>query len=174
MEGYGFITVNRFGFICLNSIRVFFGDIDAPSELIQKAQKTIDDVAHQHRLSFRVYRTYAGIRLIETSQLWRANSQTTFKVLRELRCDEEYIQCVQRDDTFRARLSPKPWRSDPSQTCFLWNDADPKKYLANPRWAVATYLRTTGNRTVTNPEIKFVVDLHDEKCKAHDLKSPLA
>ena len=67
--------------------------------------------------SVRIYRTAAGYRGIATHALFDPCDSETLGLMREFNCDPLYIRLCERQESFRARLTPKGWR------CGLW----PKK-----------------------------------------------
>lgn len=191
-QGYGWLCINRYGAICLNTNEVFFGDIDCilDEESSRRNQKVIDpkeahalieSVANKYKLCFRVYQTYAGIRIIEISKKHNPLDPETNQILTELKCDPFFIDLVKRTNTFRARLTPKPWRvSNPKSVHFKRAGADIATYLKGteskpgPKWQIAKYLYTVGNPPeVLDSEISFIVDLHDDYCNTND-ERPLA
>ena len=67
--------------------------------------------------SVRIYKTAAGYRGIATHSLFDPCDSETLRLMREFQCDPQYIRLCERQESFRARLTPKGWR------CGLW----PKK-----------------------------------------------
>lgn len=190
-QGYGWLSVNHFGAVCLNSNKVLFGDIDCVVDpgadrlnqivVDQKdAKMFIDRAAEKYNLAFRVYQTYAGIRLIELTKKHTPVADETVNLLKELGCDRAYITLTTRTNVFRARLTPKPWRAEPMAVRFQNQENDITEYLRGtlenpgPRWQIAKYLRTVGNAPeMLEPEIDFIVQLHDDYCHTNDDR-PLA
>ena len=123
------ITRNRYGALVLNSASVLFADIDFPEQkskgLFKKMFGGKDDTpdvkaatlqqvkswatAHPNT-PFRIYRTYAGLRLLFTGQIYQAGTQETDELLASLGCDPLYRHLTRKQESFRARLTPKPWR----------------------------------------------------------------
>lgn len=62
-------------------------------------------------LGFRVYRTAAGLRYICTTHEWAATERLSDKIMRNLLADDRYRALCKFQDTYRARLTPKPWRA---------------------------------------------------------------
>ncbi|MDF5721511.1 MAG: hypothetical protein PUP91_13730 [Rhizonema sp. PD37] len=125
---FAFITRNSYGVRCLNSLNVMFIDIDLQPEnwdefcpetmpwgnvRIQEDEilKAVANVSKDWELSFEVYRTKNGFRLIEMSRLWEPLSAQSSAVLETLGSDRLYQQLCQAQGCYRARLQPKPWRS---------------------------------------------------------------
>lgn len=126
MEG-GYISINRYGALVLNSPNMLIVDVDLDDEqysivsdedlALNTLKATVD--YHSSRLSkylllsFRVYRTYGGLRLIEQNHSWHIRASGTRKLMGSLYCDPVYTRMCRITNTFRARLSVKPWRGDP-------------------------------------------------------------
>ncbi|MEO8161656.1 MAG: hypothetical protein ABI588_09575, partial [Arenimonas sp.] len=68
---------------------------------------------HQHnpRVSLRVYRTPKGLRLLRTDEPVAADTPEAERLLQELGNDPLYAALCKRQQCFRARLGPKPWRA---------------------------------------------------------------
>jgi|GEM_PF-5044976 len=62
--------------------------------------------------NFRAYKTFGGLRYVETTREHDPCSQEVRQLMRELLSDPLYVNLCQFQATFRARLSPKPWRSE--------------------------------------------------------------
>lgn len=58
-----------------------------------------------------VYRTFAGLRVLVTGADLPAGSQAAKQVLTELESDPVYVVLCATHETYRARLTPKPWRA---------------------------------------------------------------
>ncbi|MBA3029082.1 MAG: hypothetical protein FP816_09780 [Desulfobacteraceae bacterium] len=131
------ITRNRYGALVLNTDSVCFADIDFPplrttglmdgillafsrkrkSQRMQAVrEKTIQSVRDWAKQnpdhSFRLYRTFAGLRLLFTDRLYDPTSPETDKFLAGLGSDPLYRKLTEKQECFRARLTPKPWRSN--------------------------------------------------------------
>lgn len=121
------ITRNNYGALVLNSATVLFADIDLPptgftqwlfslfrksrdsatDELVQK----IDQLCQrQPELGIRLYRTKAGFRAAVTSRGMDPNSAESETMLGDLGSDRLYVKLCKTQESFRARLTPKPWR----------------------------------------------------------------
>jgi hypothetical protein len=120
------ITRNRYGAPVLNARSLAMIDIDLPDEAPSRglafwkkpadpAQRARDFVREWHaqhpRTSLRVYRTPNGFRVIRTDQEVPAESAEAQQLLAELGNDKLYAALCRRQQCFRARLGPKPWRA---------------------------------------------------------------
>lgn len=129
------ITRNRYGAKVLNTADVLFADIDfLPPKpagffdaigLLFSARKRQERAEESRQATlrrvgewavrnpgrtFRLYRTHAGVRLLFTDRRYDPNSDETAALLGELGSDPLYIRLTRKQECFRARLSPKPWR----------------------------------------------------------------
>ncbi len=118
----GRTTRNSYGCYVLNAARLFFIDIDIRDEFCDRnesagytnrreALEFIHQFSSRNKdLGFRVYNTAGGLRLIETTREWSPTSPEVNEIMKELRADPLYITLCNTQETFRARLTPKPWR----------------------------------------------------------------
>ncbi|MDN5686732.1 MAG: hypothetical protein L0G94_08640 [Brachybacterium sp.] len=71
----------------------------------------IDDFTRRHpELGVRTYRTRNGFRLLVTGSGAAPGSDRARELMGEVRSDGLYMLLCRVHDTFRARLTPKPWR----------------------------------------------------------------
>ena len=124
------LTMNPYNSLVLNSPTMFIADIDkGDSRLNQFATAkdeneilaNLSDLARfdaeyeaekpMRSASWRLYRTHSGYRLICINrpighgEMWYA-----LRLLRFLKADPRYIELCEKQNCFRARLTPKPWR----------------------------------------------------------------
>jgi hypothetical protein len=124
----GYITENSYGVKCLNSPNVMFVDVDSDADADEvpcsalpfgklnwntsMSLQVINQFCFDNpELSFAVYRTRNGLRLIELSNQWKADSTEAMGVLNSLGSDPLFTALCDRQGTFRARLEVKPWRT---------------------------------------------------------------
>lgn len=149
-EPVAVVTRNRYGALVLNAARVCFVDIDFPaskptgflhslSELFSKKRREAQARTQQEaslqaveawaqknrRAAFRVYLTCAGLRLLFTDRLYEPTAGDTEQLFHSFGTDPLYRKLTQKQECFRARLSPKPWRigcpNPPSR--YPWQDS---------------------------------------------------
>ncbi|MFG6095085.1 hypothetical protein SPB21_07535 [Leptothoe sp. ISB3NOV94-8A] len=65
---------------------------------------------HRSGLGFRVYRTAGGLRYICTTHQWWAGRDFEDDLMRFVYTDYRYRRICRSQQTFRVRLTPKPWR----------------------------------------------------------------
>jgi hypothetical protein len=195
-ESIAVITRNRYGALILNASSVLFADIDFPpprsrgfidairmalsashkaDRIEETRQNTLSAVKSwisrhpEHPL--RMYRTAAGLRLLFTDKTYDPASSETLNLLQELGSDPLYIRLTLKQESFRARLTPKPWRcgAPPYPVRFpFMNDRDSEaarqwrdrytQLSANHR--VCDLVSVSGRESI-DPAIKAVVELHD-------------
>ena len=116
------LTRNRYGAPVLNARRLFIADIDfpdakpslkfwgKPADPADAALVAVRGWAREHDASVRAYRTPAGLRVIRVDRSVDAESRESMDDLEALGSDPLYRALCRRQQCFRARLGPKPWR----------------------------------------------------------------
>jgi hypothetical protein len=121
------VTRNAYGALVLNCEKVLFVDLDfegfvpQPSflqRLFGKPQtaegnalaRATEVAARNSAWGFRVYRTKAGLRLLLHNALANAKEPFWISLLQSFGSDPMYVKLCQSQQSFRARLTPKPWR----------------------------------------------------------------
>jgi hypothetical protein len=202
------ITRNSYGSQVMNADQMMFVDIDRedaaaapqaglkslfsglfgkpaapPLQVVDAVVEAVGKVAERRRLSARVYRTAAGYRALITDRRFTANTTEAEALLKEFGADPLYVHLCRMQESFRARLTPKPWRMGmrqppvefPFETSAAqsrysaWECAYESKAV---RYATCAYRTTFGTGGVL-PEFAALVRFHDEKTKA-DSGLPLA
>lgn len=175
-SGLGWLSINRYGAVCLNSTKVFFGDIDCiaskrnPNKAVvsfEHAAIAISAVGKKYGLCFRVYRTAAGVRVIELSQTHEPKADRTLEILAALDGDRAYTALTKYLNNFRVRLTPKPWRIGKRRTLpeFTTIEAFDEYVATQKEYRIAMYVGTLGISTTSIPdEVAYIVDLHDKAC----------
>jgi hypothetical protein len=176
----GLLTRNGYGAIVLNTDCVLFVDIDrsegdAPKpsggllgRLFSPPPATppvappdpVEDriaawSARNPEASFRLYRTCAGWRLLFTDGLYEPRSERVRGIFEELGADRLYARLTDRQGSFRARLTPKPWRvgfhapADAVRYPFL----DEKAERLMRRWEEEYSRKARGHTTCLAPRL---------------------
>jgi hypothetical protein len=193
----GIITRNLYGTLVLNAADVMFVDIDLPEVRLWtqltdwlsgrrgftekgQLQSSLDRLDAFCRNSpvwgFRVYRTFQGLRLLATHALFDPADAQAIQPMQELGCDPLYLRLCRDQKSFRARLTPKPWRcgmkTPPAR--FPWVDAGAEarfreweqKYERRAAgYRVCEFVGAVGSKSM-HPEVRRIVELHDEyTCK---------
>jgi len=191
------ITRNSYGSLILNTVQVMFADLDFPAVAHQEGlvaglkrllgQKTPSpsDQAEAAMLArvtawvtanppwgMRVYRTAAGLRCLVTHAPVAPDPDSTRGVMDALGSDPLYVRLCRAQKSFRARLTPKPWRCGQSMpprpfprtdanAQWVFRDWETRYAQACRNYATCRLLARLGN-AVIHPEIEPLVSLHDE------------
>ena len=190
--GNGVISRNAYGAQILNTESILFADIDFPEGLPVSARKDFVEkkisylrawISSRAGWGFRVYRTAAGLRLLATGELFNLEDPHVYYILEELGTDPLYRKLCRVQQTFRARLTPKPWRCSMDSPPHSWpfrNERDEKvfqKWLLRYEhscngYAVCRFVSSLGV-SASIPEILRIQNIHDFETKCN-LKLPLA
>lgn len=185
--GEAVITRNHYGVAVLNTARLPIIDVDVPknrrgllSRLFGRgepdaAMQTLDAIreACQRRgpTGFRIYQTKAGYRVIATHLSLDPAGPESERLLADFNADPCYARLCRVQSSYRARLTPKPWRcgcsippstyphdDDDAEAAFAkWREA----YEAESRaWATCQLVEDLGSTTAP-PGIADLIGLHD-------------
>jgi hypothetical protein len=186
------LTRNAYGSVVLNTAQVLFVDVDArwPSlgQRIARAfgsrkpfpsEATLtrirDVLQHDSGGSYRIYRTAAGFRVLATDPTFAPTSAEALRLMERLGADQSFVQLCKVQDSFRARLTPKPWRcGQPIPPARFPRDAAGDARFSD--WLQA-YERAIADKATcrfveaigwgrNNAETERIVRLHDERTKA--------
>ncbi len=179
--GYGgepgaVVTRNMYGALVLNARDLMFADIDREGEPPQRVVNEIQGISARAGLSGRVYRTAAGYRLLITNASFDPASDVSQSVLQQYGSDPLYVRLCKLQQSFRARLTAKPWRCGVGMppVKFPFENAQDEarfreweaRYTATAAgYATCQYLTSVGNAGV-HPAFQQLVDYHDLECKA--------
>lgn len=108
--GAAVVTRNLYGAEILNTDGMMFVDIDRDDP--RPSHVNVEAVAARHGLSGRWYRTFAGYRVILTDRKFMPGSPESEALFQEFGADQMYVRLCKMQISFRARLTPKPWRCD--------------------------------------------------------------
>jgi hypothetical protein len=161
----------------LSGLRSLFGRA-APQPATRESPVVTDirRLAEANSVAARVYRTAAGYRLIVTSVRAEAGSPASERLLEAFGADPLYVRLCRLQQSYRARLTPKPWRcglgappvSFPFETpedearFRSWESAYAS---ATARRATCRYVTAFGESTLT-PDLDALVRFHDDETKA--------
>jgi hypothetical protein len=196
------LTRNGYGSVVLNTARSMFVDVDVDTaaqgggfslgKLFGRGGGGGQD-AQLDRLrtavtgagagSFRVYKTAAGFRLLATDRLFTPASADAETVMRAVGADPAFIQLCRVQQSFRARLTPKPWRVGQTAPPGDFPRDDPDQQAAFSEWlqkyeraseskATCRFVETIGSGSV-HRDVEPLMRLHDDKTKANT-ELPLA
>lgn len=191
------ITRNQYGAEVLNSASVLFVDVDLPvgsgETLWQRLvrwwrqappPKPLDE-ALQRLLAWldshpewgaRIYRTAGGLRYLVTHAPFAPGSTDAEAMMVAVGCDPQYLRLCRAQRSFRARLSPKPWRCGvphppdlrPPLDTAARSTGDTWQALyaaASCRFATCSFGGSFGNPEVA-AEVQPILALHDDATRA--------
>ncbi|MEO1007731.1 MAG: hypothetical protein AAFX79_04145 [Planctomycetota bacterium] len=189
-ERIGAITINRYGASVLNTASLAFVDVDLaparkPGWLERKLTgwkpddggRALDALrswgAEDSGRGARVYRTFAGLRYLLPAPALDPASSETGELMHRLGCDELYARLCRFQGSFRARLTPKPWRLDIASTPKLPYDKlveqseDTRAWLrsyeeASRGFAVCELIEEVGQTRPPNHDVARLIAMHDE------------
>ncbi len=194
------ITRNRYGAMVLNTSRLLFLDVDlAPPTLAQRLRRLFtasrspgDEIALAKlrdalrefgRATFRLYRTAAGLRAIAIDREFDPAGRDAQELMQATGTDPAFVRLCLAQKSFRARLTPKPWRCKcplppgehprgeelVRQQFAAWLD---RYDLASAKYATCRYLETIGSSSLKGAAERLVA-LHDRVTRC-DASLPLA
>jgi hypothetical protein len=155
-----------------SGIRALFGKSTPAPAVPAKIQS----VAERNNLTGRAYKTAGGYRLLITSSSFTPGDGRAEDLLRQFDSDPLYIRLCRMQESFRARLTPKPWRCGlqvppvmfPFETPVEQSrfDAWERTYTATAgRFATCHYLGSFGSSPVASG-FEELVRYHDNETKA--------
>lgn len=133
-------------------------------------------MADSNGLAVRIYQTAAGYRALVTSEGIAAGSPRSENLLQQFAADPLYVRLCRMQESFRARLSAKPWRCGfripPVQFPFVtpqeqarFREWEAGYTPAAARYATCRYLSWTGPGRM-DPSFEDLVYYHDVETKA--------
>ncbi|GAB6166063.1 hypothetical protein JCM19992_20630 [Thermostilla marina] len=94
-----------------------FGDKDLPEDSAESIEhECLARIRHTLErfrvLNARVYRTAGGFRCAVLDRPMQPDSEESRQLMETMEADPLYVRMCRRQECFRARLTPKPWRCD--------------------------------------------------------------
>ena len=194
IDDHSAITRNRYGAQVLNAEKLLILDIDKPKasfgDLFKKKEagqdklkifdmvRKLASASKYQGYGFRIYETYQGARVIVLGRDFDARDHDTVKIMNEFNCDRLYMTICQKQDCFRARLTPKPYRMNMRRYKVPFpregEDAELQNWLVEyererRNFCVCKFIEQIGPRHV----VSDAVHLHDEITGAN-FRQPLA
>lgn len=183
------VSRNRYGAMILNSENLFFIDIDDARcgffkwlfswRKLSKKERILKMIAETASLekfkgmSFRIYETHNGFRLMVIGREIRAGSKESNQIMRDFNSDWLYSILCSKQGCYRARLTPKSsrMRFKSMKIVFPRNkeqEINLKRWLEeyNDRsrnYSVCKFITQLGNAPVDR-----IIEYHDRICKAHE------
>ncbi|MGB5952941.1 MAG: hypothetical protein WBG57_10590 [Ornithinimicrobium sp.] len=140
-------------------------------------QRIAQFAGENHHLGTHVYRTFAGLRVIVSGSYALPTSPEAVDIMAALDTDPVYVTLCATHATYRARLTPKPWRvgRNPLQVTWPYRNEHAQKWTQ--RWVADYDAKSQGYATCSHiasfgaepsPIERRVMDLHDQRTLAHD------
>lgn len=145
------------------------------------ARRLIDRFLARHPdWHFRIYRTPAGLRLLDMHRTFDPREPAVAECFRELGTDPIYARMCLNQNCFRARVSPKPWRigieSHMRPRPGVWPIA-PDRMPARQQWvaeyeekaegySACRFIDSVGSSS-EDSTVRGVQRLHDDLCGAN-------
>jgi len=191
------ITRNRYGALVLNSAEVMFVDIDTAQfswrinvfapfikivQLFRKQKSPEEEILSHidnqlskskfHSLYARLYQTPAGFRLLILGKKFNPRSDESKKIMRQFYADYTYASMCIKQNCYRARLTPKPWRIKVKRPKIVFPFRTPEQEKIHAEWvenyqtkseqfAACRFIKAYGKEMPSK-----VVQYHDHFCKA--------
>lgn len=186
------VTRNHYGSLVLNARRALFIDVDvdhtSPTRNSDGSwSETLTDLctvlASEQEEGFRIYRTAAGFRILATAHEFIPGSEQSIRLMNSVSADPCFVGLCSRQNSFRARLTPKPWRCGITRPPFAY----PRVSLDH-KSRFATWLSQYDHRCQDRSTCKFlghvgsiriddrvapIIEVHDRETKAQS-NLPLA
>lgn len=206
----GVITRNSYGCAVLNAAQMFVADVDVPDPrqypgLVQKlfgggkseirgsfgspqfaaALRKVREAASGRAGGLcLIYRTAGGLRVIVADRLIDPSSEEAGQLHERMGSDPLYVRLCRNQESFRARLTPKPWRCGHHAAPARWPFVDAKSERVFKAWedtyleriqdyAVSCLIDAVGEGIV-HSEIKPLLAVHDQFSRAGSRDLPLA
>jgi hypothetical protein len=191
------LTRNAYGAEVLNAANLLFIDIDLPapkapgilSRLLRRGRETpksdaaisaakrcAEWLGRHPEWGMRIYRTRSGLRYLITHALFQPGAAESEIAMEFLGCDPQYLQLCRIQKSFRARLTPKPWRCGCRRPLawFPFETDEQKRQMraweaeyeeACRSWATCALVEILGSRQV-HPALNALVKLHDDRTRS--------
>ena len=176
------ITVNAYGSIVMNATATLFADVDTDDHGPQPPAdrppaKASAVLAARPDIAMRAYRTRAGWRYLCTNRTFDPAGEDARTLLADLGADARFILLCRAQRSFRARLTPKPWRAGQRTVPVFPTRAVSRDVLQRYvdrtwKYATARFVESVGPDE-TLPELRDVIEYHDRWTQAASAK-PLA
>jgi hypothetical protein len=190
------LTRNRYGATVLNAARLLFLDVDLPegagepgflgklfggkSADAATLEKLREALGKAGKGAFRIYRTAGGFRAMATDRAFDPAGREAQDLMKATGTDPWFVRLCLAQKSFRARLTPKPWRLGMKPPPEEYPREDPEAEQAFGEWlaeyeqlsrnhATCKYLETVGKGgMVGDGEAEDLVALHDRTSRANE------
>jgi hypothetical protein len=203
-ERAAIVTRNAYGALILNAANVMFIDVDLstaveagsaggsrsrswlarwfskqppadpmPTDPLERLRSRLQRASDS---SFRIYRTAAGFRLLATERLFEPGSVESEGIMKAVDADPAFIRLCRVQQSFRARLTPKPWRCDSAPPPVAYPRAGAADEQLHEAWlaaydasaaayATCRFLETSGSGRV-HEAVWPILEIHDGLTRA--------
>jgi hypothetical protein len=169
------VTRNSYGSLVLNTDEMLFADVDATAGMRNGPLDVVSRVAGRYGFCWRLYQTAAGYRVMVTNRRIRGGSDEAEAILREFGSDPLYMRLCRTQQSFRARLTPKPWRAGARKPPVKFPFEEPGAEASFRQWegeynrGIAPYatcrlIHTDGDQV--DAAFAPLVEYHDRETKA--------
>jgi len=199
-EPAALLTRNGYGVQVLNTAQFLFLDIDLPpstglQQLLvglrlkrdtreAEALATLREALQRsRRTTFRIYRTAAGFRVIAVDRGFDPVGREAQELMESTGTDPAFAKLCGVQKSFRARLTPKPWRCDSPRMPGQYPQQDRAAQQRFEAWlsryedacrpfATCRYLETVGSGSASGTAAELLA-LHDRVTRCEEML-PLA
>ncbi|MEO9953169.1 hypothetical protein [Nonlabens sp.] len=188
IDSNNIITRNRYGALVLNSTDTMFIDVDSYKlsfmKIFFRRGKTNKDFmlaaiekaaakSIYNQLGFRIYETYKGYRVLVSGFNHPVRSSETKFILKDFNGDRLYNYMCDKQNCYRARLTPKPNRVEQKLPRIIFPDRNNEQQDIHDRW-LEEYRYKSQRFSTCNlvKEIGFVsstrvIEVHDRISKVN-------
>jgi hypothetical protein len=187
------ITRNGYGALVLNAAQTMFIDVDMPEArgiarlgaIFGRGRRSKEDeILNRIRAGlgaaparkFRVYRTAGGFRVLALDREFDPTALESETLMNSVGGDPQYIQLCKVQKSFRARLTPKPWRCGCSTPPNAFPREDAEALSAFAAWLQGYEAACAGKATCQFVEeigtgevigtARSIVEFHDRLTRA--------
>ncbi len=197
-EPSAILTRNGYGAVVLNAARLLFLDIDFPRPTLGgKLRRLFGGASLEDRrlamlraalrdqggATFRIYRTAAGLRAIAVDRDFDPTGAEAQALMQATGTDRSFAHLCRVQKSFRARLTPKPWRCAIARPPRDFPRIEPDQIARFEAWlrdyerlsadhATCRFLETIGEGHPRG-DARLLVDLHDRLTRCQE-RLPLA
>jgi hypothetical protein len=193
-EPRAILTRNAYGATVLNTARLLFLDIDTGAReegLGQKLGRLFgggskedpalvklrETLRNAGKGAFRIYRTAGGYRALAVEREFDPASREAHDLMKATGTDPFYIRLCNAQKSFRARLTPKPWRMEMKAPPWEYPRTDPahqrrfEEWLAeyeqaSSKYATCKFLEALAKGPFVGMDDNDLVAIHDRMTRA--------
>jgi len=157
---------------------ILTADCDLENQNYDEKLGHIISYSIENEISFRIYRTFAGFRLICVNYFFRPLTEITHRILKDIDCDPRYSFSIFETRKFSCRITPKPSRIGMEKPNFYsffpkqQNKWIEEYNLLSLNYKTCDFILQTFECEIA-PQIQNFIKLHDEKSGC-SLDLPLA